>query len=170
MREGISCGDVECCVARRSRQPTAPAASRRSAKLALPRSPHGIETSVLARRELAELVVGLLGEFEDVVGDGHGVVVVVKDGEKVVRVDAGAWRVGDAKGATAVAAGWGKSVDVEVTLALVVWSRRCKIQRVIEYERTPDRERLRVLTLDDHDLALDECDSNGTVAQHGGMG
>ena len=26
------------------------------------------------------------------------------------------------------------------------------------------------LTLDDHDPALDECDSNGTVAQHGVKG
>ena len=113
---------------RRSRRPTLPAAaaSRRSAKLALPGSPHGVEaSSALARRELAKLVVGLLGEFEDVLGDGHGVVVVVKDGEKVVRVDAGAWRVRDAEGAAAVAR-WGKGVDVEVTLALVVWSRRCK--------------------------------------------
>jgi len=111
---------------RRSRRPTLPAAaSRRSAKLALPRSPHGIETSTLARGELAKLVVGLLRELEDVVGDGHDALVVfVKDGEKVVRVDAGAGSVGDAKGATAVAR-WGEGVDVEVTLALVVRSRRC---------------------------------------------
>jgi len=135
---------------RRSRRPTLPAAAsrRRSAKLALPRGPHGIETSALARGELAKLVVGLLGELEDVVGDGHDAVVVfVKDGEKVVRVDAGAGSVGDAKGAAAVAR-WGEGVDVEVTLALVVWSCR----------------------LDDHDSALDEGDSNGTVAQHVEMG
>lgn len=117
---------------RRSRRPTllpeaAASLRRRSAKLALPRGPHGVEASstALARRELAELVVGLLGELEDVLGDGHGVVVVVKDGEEVVRVDAGARRVRDAEGAAAVAR-WGEGVDVEVTLALVVWSRRCK--------------------------------------------
>jgi len=137
---------------RRSRRPTLPAVAsrRRSAKLALPRGPHGVETSTLARRELAKLVVGLLGELEDVVGDGHhALVVFVKDGEEVVRVDAGAGSVGDAKSATAVARlGWGEGVDVEETLALVVRSRR----------------------LDDHDSALDECDSNGTVAQHSGIG
>src|SRR5260221_4172521 len=100
---------------RRSRRPTLPAAaSGRSAKLAIRRSSHDIETSTLARGELAKLVVGLLGELEDVVGDGHDA-VFVKDGEKVVRVDAGAGSVGDAKGATAVARlGWGEGVDVEV--------------------------------------------------------
>jgi len=139
---------------RRSRRPTLPEAAasscrRRSAKLALPRGPHGVEASgaLARRRELAELVVGLLGELEDVLGDGHGVVVVVKNGQEVVRVDAGARRVRDAEGAAAVAR-WGEGVDVEVTLALVVWSCR----------------------LDDHDSALDESDSNGTVAQHVEMG
>ena len=118
---------------RRSRRPTllpeAAAASlrRRSAKLALPRGPHGVEASstALARGELAEFVIILLGELEDILGDGHGVVVVVKYGEEVVRVDAGARRVRDAEGAAAVARR-GEGVDVEVTLALVVWSRRCK--------------------------------------------
>ena len=46
------------------------------------------------RAILAKLIVGLLGELEDVVRDGHDALVVfVKGGEKVVRVDAGAGSV-----------------------------------------------------------------------------
>ena len=98
-----------------------------STELALPRGPHG-KASAPAGRQHVELVVGLLGEFEDVMGDGHGVIVVVKDGEKVVRVDAGGWGVGYEEGAAGVARG-GKGVDVEVTLALVMWARGCSDRR-----------------------------------------
>jgi len=58
-------------------------ASSSSTELALPRSPNGVKTPVLARGQLAELIERLLRELEDVVGNGEGV-VVVKDGEKVV--------------------------------------------------------------------------------------
>jgi len=113
-----------------------------SAELALPRGPDGIKALALAGRQLAELVVCLLGELEDVAGDGQGV-VVIKDGEKVARVDAGTWGVGDEEGAAGVTRRR-EGVHVEETLTLVVWSRR----------------------LDDHDPALDKSNCNGTVAQH----
>ena len=93
------------------------------AKLALPRGPDGVKTLAPAGRQLAELVVCLLGELEGVTGNGHGL-VVVKDGEKVARVDASTWRVGDEEGAAAVARRH-EGVHVKVTLTLVVWSRRC---------------------------------------------
>ena len=92
-------------------------------ELALPRGPDGIKALAPAGRQLAELVVCLLGELEGVTGDGHGV-IVVKDGKKVARVDAGTWGVGDEEGATAVARRH-EGVHVKVTLTLVVWSRRC---------------------------------------------
>jgi len=113
-----------------------------SAELALPRGPDGIKALAPAGRQLAELVVCLLGELEDVAGDGQGV-VVIKDGKKVARVDAGTWGVRGEEGAAGVARRR-EGVHVEVTLTLVVWSRR----------------------LDDHDPALDKSNCNGTVAQH----
>jgi len=117
-----------------------------SAELALPRGPDGVQAPAPAGGQLAELVVRLLGELEDVAGEGEGV-VVLEDGEEVVRVDAGAGDGGHEEGAAAVTvARGGEGVYVEVALALVVWAR----------------------CLDDHDSALDESDCNGTVAQHGG--
>jgi hypothetical protein len=125
---GIGCGDVE-----RDQR------FRRvhSTELALPRGPHG-KASAPAGRQLVKLVVGLLGEFEDVVGDGHSVLVIVKDGEKVVRVDAGGWGVGYEEGAVAVAR-WGKGVHVQVTLALVMWARGCRNRRKRK-KKPPDDE------------------------------
>jgi len=117
-----------------------------SAELALPRGPDGIKALAPAGRQFAELVVCLLGELEGVAGDGQGV-VIVKDGKKVARVDAGTWGVGDEESATAVARRRREGVHVKKTLTLVVWSRR----------------------LDDHDPALDESNCNGTVAQHSGV-
>jgi hypothetical protein len=67
-------------------------ASSSSTELALPRGPNGINASVLARGQLAELIERLLGELQDVVGDSQGV-IVVKDGKEVVRVDASTWRI-----------------------------------------------------------------------------
>jgi hypothetical protein len=95
-----------------------------SAELALPRGPDGIKASALARRQLAEFVVCLLGKFEGVAGNGHGV-IVIKDGKKVARVDAGTWGVRYEEGATA-ATRRRKGVHVKVTLTLVVWTRRYK--------------------------------------------
>jgi hypothetical protein len=96
-----------------------------SAEFALPRSPDGIESPVtLAGRQLAEFVVCLLGELEDVVGNGQAVVPVVEDGEKVVRADARARGVGNEEGTTGVARG-GEGVHVKVALALVVRPQRC---------------------------------------------
>jgi len=81
-----------------------PTTGASSAEFALPCSPDGVETlAALARRQHAEFVVCLLGELEDVVGDGQGVVLVVKDGEKVVRADAGIWGVGNEEGAVDIA-------------------------------------------------------------------
>jgi hypothetical protein len=94
-----------------------------SAELALPGGPDGIKAFALAGREFAELFKCLLGKFEGVTGNGHGV-IVIKDGEEVARVDAGRWDVGDEEGATAVARRH-EGVHVEVSLTLVVWSRRC---------------------------------------------
>lgn len=116
MNMGIGCGDVER--GQRFRRVD-------STELALPRGPHS-KASAPAGRQLVELVVGLLGEFEDVVGDGHDVLVLVKDGEKVVRVDAGVWGIGYEEGAVGVARR-GKSVHVEVTLALVMWPQSCSV-------------------------------------------
>ena len=90
-----------------------------STELALPRGPNGVKAPVPARGQLAELIVRLLGEFEDVVRDSQGV-VVVEDGEEVVRVDASTWRIRDEEHALAR---WSKRVDVEVTFTLVVWPR-----------------------------------------------
>jgi len=78
-------------------------ASSASAEFALPCSPDGVETPVApARRPHAEFIVCLLGELEDVVGNGEAV-VVVEDGEKVVRADAGTWGVGNEEGAAGIA-------------------------------------------------------------------
>ena len=137
-----------------------------SAELALPRGPDGIKTLAPAGRQFAELVVCLLGELEGVAGDGHGV-VIVKDGKKVARVDAGTWGVGDEEGAAAVARRRREGVHVKVTLALVVWSRR--YSEMNKYTESTRATRLAVLTLDDHDPALDESNCNGTVAQHSGL-
>ena len=95
-----------------------------SVELALPRGPDGIKASALAGRQLAELIVCLLGKFEGVAGKGQGV-IVIKDGKKVARVDASTWGVGCEEGAAA-ATRRRKGVHVEVTLTLVVWSRRYK--------------------------------------------
>lgn len=90
-----------------------------STELALPRGPNGVKAPVLARGQLAELIVRLLGKFEDVVGDSQGV-VVIEDGEEVVRVDAGTWRVRNEEIALARRR---KRVDIQVTFTLVVWPR-----------------------------------------------
>jgi hypothetical protein len=94
-------------------------ASSSSTELALPRGPNGVNASVLARGQLAELIERLLGELQDVVGDSQGV-IVVKDGKEVVRVDASTWRIRHEEHALA---GRSKGVDVEVSFTLVVWSR-----------------------------------------------
>jgi len=99
----------------------------RSAELALPRGPDAIEASALAGRQLAKLIVRLLGKFEDIVGDGQGV-IVIKDGKKVARVYASTWRVGHEEGATAVTR-WREGIHVKETFKLVVWSRRCNDER-----------------------------------------
>jgi hypothetical protein len=96
------------------------------AELALPRGPDGIEASAPAGRQLAEFVVCLLGKFEGIAGDGEGF-IVLKDGKKVARVDAGAWRIGYEEGAAGVTR-WREGVHVEVTFTLVMWSRRCRIK------------------------------------------
>jgi len=44
-----------------------------SAELALPRGPDGVQAPAPAGGQLAELVVRLLGELEDVAGEGEGV-------------------------------------------------------------------------------------------------
>jgi hypothetical protein len=137
-----------------------------SAELALPRGPDGIKALAPAGRQLAELVVCLLGELEGVAGDGQGV-VVVKDGKKVARVDAGTWGVGDEEGAAAVARRRHEGVHIKITLTLVVWSRR--YSEMNQYTKSTRATRLVVLTLDDHDPALNESDCDGTVAQHSGL-
>jgi len=117
-----------------------------SAEFALPSSPDGVETlAVLARRQHVEFVVGLLGKLEDVVGNGQAVVLVVEDGEKVVRGDAGTWGVGNEEGAAGVVRGC-EGVHVKIAFTLVVWPGR----------------------LNDHNSALDDGNRDGTVAQHGG--
>jgi len=103
-------------------------------ELALPRSPDGIKALALAGRKLAKFIVCLLGKFEGVSGNGQGV-VVVKDGEKVARVDAGTRNIGYKECATAVTRRH-EGVHVEESIRLVVWSRR----------------------LDDHDPALNTSD------------
>lgn len=117
MGGGIHDADVECGTVGPQRLVDL------SAELALPRGPDGIKAFALAGRELAELVKCLLGKFEGVAGNGQGV-IVIKDGEEVARVDAGTWGIGDEEGATAVTRRH-KGVHVEVSLTLVVWSRRC---------------------------------------------
>ncbi len=92
-----------------------------SAELSLPRGPDSIKALGLAGRELAKLVVCLLGEFEGIMGNGQGV-VILKDSEEVARVDAGTWDIGYEECATA-ATRWGEGVYVQITLTLVVWSR-----------------------------------------------
>ena len=52
-------------------------------------------------------------------GDSQGV-VVIEDGEEVVRVDAGTWRVRNEEIALARRR---KRVDIQVTFTLVVWPR-----------------------------------------------
>jgi len=120
-----------------------PTSGGRSTELALPRCPDGIKAFALAGRELAELIIRLLGKFEGVAGNGQDV-FVIEDGEEVPRVDASTWDVGYEEGATAVIRRH-EGVHVEELLTLVVWSRR----------------------LDAHDPALDKSNCNGTVAQHG---
>ena len=88
-----------------------------STELALPRGPNGVKAPVLARGQLAELIVRLLGELEDVVGDSQGV-VVVKDGEEVVRVDASTWRIRHEERALARRC---ERINVKETFTLVVW-------------------------------------------------
>ena len=95
------------------------AASSSSTELALPRGPNGVKASVLARGQLAELIERLLGELEGVVGDGQGV-VVVKDGEEVIRVDTSTWRIRHEEHALA---GRCKRINVEIAFTLVVWPR-----------------------------------------------
>ena len=75
---------------------------------------------MLARRQLAVLVVRLLRELEDIVGDGHGF-LVVEDGEKVIRVDAS---TGCVRHEECALARRSERVNVEITLALVVRPRR----------------------------------------------
>lgn len=113
-----------------------------STELALPRGPNGIKAPVLARGQLAELVVRLLGELEDVVGDSQGVVVVVKNGEEIVRVDASTWRI---RYEERTLARRSERVNVEVAFTVVVWPR----------------------CLHNHNPALNESNRDGTVAQHG---
>jgi len=112
--------------------------SSSSTELALPRGPNGVKASVLARGQLAEFIVRLLGELEDVVGDSQGV-VVVEDGEEVVRVDASTRRIRHEEHAFARRC---KRVNIEVTFTLVVWSR----------------------CLHNHDPALNESNRDRTVA------
>ena len=117
MGRGISDTDVECGTVG-PQQSGGP-----SAELALPGGPDGIKAFALAGRKFAELFKCLLGKFEGVAGNGQDV-VVIKDGEEVARVDAGRWDIGHEKGASAVTRRH-KSVHVEESLTLVVWSRRC---------------------------------------------
>jgi hypothetical protein len=98
-----------------------------SAEFALPRGPDGIEAFALAGRELAKLIICLLGKFESVVRDGQDI-IVIKDGKKVARIDADTWCVGYEEGATG-AGRRRKGVHVKVTFTLVVWSRRCNDEK-----------------------------------------
>ena len=94
-------------------------------ELSLPRGPDGIKAFGLAGRELAELIICLLGKFEGVAGNGQDV-VVIKDGEEIARIDAGTWDVGYEESATAVIRlRRHEGIHVEVLLTLVVWSRGC---------------------------------------------
>ena len=138
-------------------------ASGSSSELALPRGPYGVKAPVLARGQLAELIERLLGELEDVVGDSQGV-VVVKDGEEVVRVDASTRRIRHEERALA---GRSKCVNVKEAFTLVVWSRCWKENMSTEKN---DRHKTGRLTLHNHNPALNESNRNRPVAQHGKMG
>jgi hypothetical protein len=112
------------------------------AELALPGSPHSVKAPVLARRQLAELVIRLLGKFEDVMGDGQAV-IVVEHSEKVIRVDTSTRCVRYEEGAIR-SFGRGKCVDIKVALKLVVWPRG--------YDK-----RVGWLVLDGHSRSCGDC-------------
>jgi hypothetical protein len=92
-----------------------------SAELALPGSPHSVKAPVLARGQLAELVIRLLGKFEDVVGDGQDV-IVVEHSEKVIRVDTSTRCVRYEEGAIRIVRR-GKCVHVKVSFTFIMRPR-----------------------------------------------